>query len=474
MAWKLVIFTFLAFRYCRSESDTKQWIPNTNYDNPNNWNVGRLPCHNDHIIWTEDVSVFLQTNTTMRELTLPLNGVITLADNTVLSLSDQDVDPECEGTDVEFLRSGTKDWLDPDNWLSSQESILVETEKVPCTFDSVIFPENNKYLVWLDNDITVGKITFDGQAYVNGKSFRDDMMSSDQLRSNSPRNLNILNTECADPSGCACRRNDTQLSQYICSKVNCYEPLCQEGFAPVGGCCQMCGCTLSLQYDHNKFNLNNFKSVLQNNFKVKYSDVRFSTSKTNEGRIQVVATDMNDGKMAISWCNEVKADILINLDEFGVIGVTLQSSGESLPQFTADKPIQSGVIAGIVISILILLALVVVVAFLCRHRITSKGQYPHSGLEFGNAEFINHPTDPTAELKGFDNPMYDTPPNKPVEEAGTKFNPIYTSVGVLDEDDVTMLGFANPVDIETSFTKDESQDDDDDDIKKPIDDDCSM
>ena len=28
---------------------TKQWLPNTNFDNPANWNKGRVPCAKDRV-----------------------------------------------------------------------------------------------------------------------------------------------------------------------------------------------------------------------------------------------------------------------------------------------------------------------------------------------------------------------------------------------------------------------------------------
>ena len=47
----------------------KRWLPNTNFENPKNWNDGRLPCHNDRVLFPEDAPpVFVQINTTLVEI----------------------------------------------------------------------------------------------------------------------------------------------------------------------------------------------------------------------------------------------------------------------------------------------------------------------------------------------------------------------------------------------------------------------
>ena len=46
-----------------------RWIPNTNFENPQNWRSGRLPCQNEHVRFPPRiVSVFLQRNNSMLEL----------------------------------------------------------------------------------------------------------------------------------------------------------------------------------------------------------------------------------------------------------------------------------------------------------------------------------------------------------------------------------------------------------------------
>lgn len=47
----------------------KRWLSNTNFGNPANWNAGRAPCGNDvAVIHDESAAVFLQVNTTVKQL----------------------------------------------------------------------------------------------------------------------------------------------------------------------------------------------------------------------------------------------------------------------------------------------------------------------------------------------------------------------------------------------------------------------
>ena len=54
----------------------KQWVPNANFENGANWNAGRPPCGNDRVvIHEESAAVYVQTDTTIRELVYTVNIV---------------------------------------------------------------------------------------------------------------------------------------------------------------------------------------------------------------------------------------------------------------------------------------------------------------------------------------------------------------------------------------------------------------
>lgn len=49
------------------QSTTKIWIPDTKFDNPNNWNMKRVPCEKDRVVFPSsmDIAVALPTGTTI-------------------------------------------------------------------------------------------------------------------------------------------------------------------------------------------------------------------------------------------------------------------------------------------------------------------------------------------------------------------------------------------------------------------------
>ncbi|KAJ4444373.1 hypothetical protein ANN_06165 [Periplaneta americana] len=149
------------------ESVTKTWIPNTNYDNPSNWDLGRVPSYNDRVIFPSEMESAVQLRdgaTTVRELVLPSNGEILLPFTGSLVVTGKSR-PESE--DVVFTRSWAAAWLDPDNWLTEgrrASRAVPHLERIPCTHDRILFPEGSSFRVRLPEVVvTVGTISLLGQ-----------------------------------------------------------------------------------------------------------------------------------------------------------------------------------------------------------------------------------------------------------------------------------------------------------------------
>ncbi|XP_070577344.1 protein amnionless-like [Ptychodera flava] len=240
----------------------------------------------------------------MREIVLPMDGVVTMQSDMVLSFSDANEDPSCPGEDVEFIRSNAKDWFDPDNWKDSESAPLLETERVPCSYDDVVFPRDSRYYVQLDMDTSVTSMIFAGQSYSTDE-FKTFLSSVDGRRQFTFGSLgrapSVTIRGCLDITGCPCG-NDGQIKNRICQNTQCYEPICKSAIIPVDGCCQMCGCALTMLYDKDKFNLEQFKNTINGNYgnKDSYREVKMSTSKTSEDKIQFVATDDHDGQRLVN------------------------------------------------------------------------------------------------------------------------------------------------------------------------------
>jgi len=68
---------------------TKVWMRNTNYDNPHNWNLARVPCSTDRVIFPSQIEVAVQFkdgSTAVKGMVLPSNGEIMLPLNGSLTI----------------------------------------------------------------------------------------------------------------------------------------------------------------------------------------------------------------------------------------------------------------------------------------------------------------------------------------------------------------------------------------------------
>ena len=76
--------------------------------------------------------------------------------------------------DINFIRTSTKSWYDPNNWCmsadpegdcSAAQPDVLHSERLPCRHDVTTFPEDSTFLVDLDTGID---IYMDG-LYLGGK-----------------------------------------------------------------------------------------------------------------------------------------------------------------------------------------------------------------------------------------------------------------------------------------------------------------
>jgi hypothetical protein len=118
---------------------TKQWIQNTNYDNPKNWNIGRLPCDLDTVAFAVDSpSVFINSGVTARSIELPVNGEIVLGDGAFIAAAplttgsgQSSSQGSCQGQEVQFIRTEPLDWFDANNW-QEQGSVYYNSVPIYC------------------------------------------------------------------------------------------------------------------------------------------------------------------------------------------------------------------------------------------------------------------------------------------------------------------------------------------------------
>ncbi|KAK7485022.1 hypothetical protein BaRGS_00023800 [Batillaria attramentaria] len=318
-----------------SDAVYKRWLTDRNFENPNNWNAGRPPCGNDRVIIPDDSPViYMQMNTTLRELTLPKNGELILGNGVQLAFTQDAADvTNCPqtGGDVEFTAVHAAKWVDPQNWCATtteladcQPDSLLETERVPCVTDDVVFLRHRSYYVDLSHDLQlkVKTLKLTGTSFTTD-SFTQYVNSTDgrkifRLSSpGAPTTLSISRQGCNDVGGCACGNDQGQMQQQICAiqSKRCTRAKCKSPVMPVGACCDMCGVVINGTRGRG-FNFNDFKNLLQTTFFDNNTDVTTAVSVTSAGNVQVVLQD-DSGQYSSQLAALIKADFDADLKNGG-------------------------------------------------------------------------------------------------------------------------------------------------------------
>ncbi|XP_054758732.2 protein amnionless-like isoform X1 [Lytechinus pictus] len=434
----LVLFTLL-FGVCHG--DTKTWQQDVNFGNPNNWDKGRVPCASDSIKFRESVNiVYMQTNSTLKQILLPLNGALVLDKNLKLAFTDDSsVQPDCTGEEQTFIADTPKSWYNPVNWVGANGPVAVDTESIPCQFDQVIFPTEKLFSVEVDLSTTVGTVNLAGESFVSTSAFSSFLSSpSGQQQFSLSNNPTILlkNSQCNDLTGCVCGNDVEPTRTKICGfKSTCPPLTCRNAPIPVGGCCPVCGAVVTMEYNPQTFNYETMKTDIESKFGLGPSatssnlarkkrqaedDVTMYMSKTSEDKIQMVFTDNNggstSGQAAIGLALDVEDDIARNLDSYGVNSVTMESSEKGTGGLSGGG-VTSGGIAGIIIAVIVIICFISTMIFILmrRNSLSWKDEPLHAdsdiemsqGIPPGFMQEIPNPAFDAA-VRGFDNPMYTT------------------------------------------------------------------
>ncbi|XP_025091081.1 protein amnionless-like isoform X1 [Pomacea canaliculata] len=440
---KIIVFLFLFID--TSSAAYKRWLPDTNFENPHNWNVGRAPCGNDRVLIPDDSPVvYMQMNTTLQELILPTNGEIILGNNVQLAFTQAPLDsagcPEVGG-DVEFTAIHPQQWVDPNNWCTTQTeygddclpSMLLETEQVPCVNDDVVFQRYHTYYINLGSDLklTVKTLKLMGKSFTTS-TFAQFQNSSDgqkifSVKSPSAAGTTITITRqgCNNNGRCPCRSENDQIISEICAVQarRCSRAACSLPIKPVGACCDMCGAVLNGKTGQG-FNFDAFKNLLQQNFFNNNTDVQTAVSLTSPGNVQIVLQS-ETGSKSTKLAHIIKADIDADLKtgghKYALNDINYVDSGTE----TADKMTdgQEGIpkltIAAIIIGVLLLMTFVTIALLVwkCGRSRILQGIHlrRHLHLNLGRKREppsgAATPPHTVGSLDpGFANPLYDSSP----------------------------------------------------------------
>ncbi|XP_071963268.1 protein amnionless-like [Antedon mediterranea] len=472
------LILYLSFVVACQGSSRKLWIPNLNYDTVENWDKMRLPCPNDRIIIPEPTwTAYFQTNATLKEMILPMNSDIVFGENVQLNFaSDPAVDLECAGEDITFIRNDTKKWFNPTNWKDEDLVVNVETELVPCTHDQVAFSPKSVFHAELDQSVSIATMKIGYETYTTSSlsNFLETVAGLSQFQRYNAASIELTQkTECEDITGCVCGNDKTALKQKICNLYTCPNIACQRSLLAKGGCCNMCGAILSMNYDSNKFNMKVFEQDMYD----AYSSVEFMgtrdrkkretdaevylyISKVTGNKIQMVLTDnvpgTNNGQAASDKAAEIN-DALSQNNKYGLLNISLSMTSDG-KDYSQQENLGAGAVTGIVIAVLIALVVTIVLSYLfVKTRPFSRSWFQKDDPLDANIEMapgiavVDFMRDPGRPTQGFDNPMYDSPtkenfymdPSRPFPTLSDDTS--FSSLSPTEERRQDMLAFSNPL-----------------------------
>ncbi|KAL1789406.1 amnionless [Sigmodon hispidus] len=424
----------------------KLWVPNTYFDTASNWSQNRTPCAGDAVRFPADkmVSVLVRDSYAISDMLLPLDGEFVLAPGASFSAAEVGSDPACnpggKGTPLLFRNPDRFSWLDPHLWSSATQApgfFSVDAERVPCSYDDVLFPRDASFRVALGpdpNPVHVRSVSAMGQTFTSDKDLMAFLASREgRLRFHGPGALRVGSQACTDASGCVCSSAETL--PWICASLlqplggRCPQTTCHNPVQPQGQCCELCGAIVSLTHDPT-FDLEQYRVRLLDLFlkQPQYQGLQVAVSKVlhdTHTEIQVVLVETGPETGAAGQLGHaLLQDAVAQGGSLGILSATLRQSGRPT---TGGSPLGQGGsrawLAGSVAAV-VLLALLGT-ALLLLHR---------SGRLRWTRHEVAEPSSAGLPM-GFRNPLFDVMVFKQQPQPS-----------------VEQLGSAQKVDIDTNFS----------------------
>lgn len=346
-----LIFFINLINFCIT---TKWWIEeNSDFNDPNNWENGNIPCSKDKIIFPKEFSagIFLPNNLKTNGIIFPSDGSILFHANSKISFSNNKNDLkeknlQCKNSNnlAKMKNIKNRNWFNIKNWKElpgvEQNPAIPHIERIPCSNEKVIIGLNGATSIDLDDVY---------QLYIGGIHLGHKDLTSDEfklfLQSDIGQMIfkNAENTDIKylNEPICGCHKIErVMMYQWkVCkyAKNICEIPKCVNPIVPTGHCCSICGSSLKLHIDNNynctQFNMNLFKKQLNKilkNEKDLSNQVYIDYRMVNDGDdkfLQLVIVDKNEyNENSVKLMNILK-ETLLKLDYYNNVRATFHMSG---------------------------------------------------------------------------------------------------------------------------------------------------
>ncbi|KAH9523071.1 hypothetical protein Btru_065667 [Bulinus truncatus] len=365
-------------------------------------------------------------------------------------------------------------WLNPNNWcISSNQSgacdptqTVLDVEKVPCTYDTVLFPRDHLYFVDLTDNFNVSLKSFKYQrtTFTSTSDLLQYFNSSDgkrifQTRGGASPITIDRGQRCRYSRGCPCGNDRPEMTSLICHFVTCRRARCQNVIKPFGACCYLCGVVFNITSGAG-FSLQKFTTDIRNKFLPPYGsgDVLLATSITYDNWVQLVLTDPT-GEKSLKLGKEIEKELLLDLDqgghEYSIDAMTMTSGSPIKPSAQQSQQLlKTSEITGIAVAVVGVFLIGVCIAIFLMYR-GSGGKMTLPGLGNLARLFSRRIPRPTAHVMpgvftashidpGFANPMYD---RSSIHDEKVVFREMKV-MGLADDVatfDISDKGFDNPM-----------------------------
>ncbi|XP_074095818.1 protein amnionless isoform X2 [Cotesia typhae] len=241
----IIIVNLIGKSECWRVGEKKYWLPELEWSSGNNWMNGIKPESNSRVVFPLEIyhSVGLPGNSDLQlsGIELSRDGSLLLSRDGTLQISDSN---NREKTFVWKLK-GPFYWVDPQNWGDSNKAVP-DFERIPCSMDTVIFPDKNHALsITLPNtNVKVKQIKIGQQETIDEWRWHS-IITGREFR-NSP--LTISGLQYCE-SDCICQPEySEELLAEICKiqAPRCEQLQCEFPFQIKDHCCDYCGGRVSV------------------------------------------------------------------------------------------------------------------------------------------------------------------------------------------------------------------------------------